>query len=71
MLRSYLCDYADAYIYVKGTIAISGDAGPPAGRTEAQLTSARQADEINKGVTFTNCAPSTKCISRIKKYRNR
>ena len=50
MLRSYLCDYADAYIYVKGTIKISGDAGSPAGRTEAQLISARQADERNKGV---------------------
>ena len=37
MLRSNLCDYADAYIHVKGTITITGDAGLPAGRTEAQL----------------------------------
>ena len=42
MLRSNLCDYADAYILVKGTITIR-----------------------NKGVTFKNCAPFTKCISRI------
>ena len=26
---------------------------------------ARQADERDKGVTFKNCAPFTKCISRI------
>ena len=28
MLRSYLCDYADAYVLVKGTITITGNAGP-------------------------------------------
>ena len=36
MLRSNLCDYADAYIFVKGTITITG-AGDAA--------AARQADE--------------------------
>ena len=56
MLRSSLCDYADSYILVKGTITITG-----AGDDVA----ARQADERNKGVTFKNCAPFTKCISRI------
>ena len=56
MLRSNLCDYADSYILVKGTITITG-AGDDA--------AARQADERNKGVTFKNCAPFTKCISRI------
>ena len=56
MLRSNLCDYADAYILVKGTITITG-----AGNDAA----ARQADERNKGVIFKNCAPFTKCISRI------
>ena len=65
MLRSNLCDYADAYIHVKATITITGDAGPAAGRTEVQLLAARQADERGKGVTFKNCAPFTKCISRI------
>ena len=29
MLRSNLCDYADAYILVKGTTTITGNAGPP------------------------------------------
>ena len=56
MLRSNLCDYADSYILVKGTITITG-AGDNAGE--------RQADEGDKGVTFKNCAPFTKCISRI------
>ena len=56
MLRSNLCDYADSYILVKGTITITG-AGANA--------DARQADERDKGVTFKNCAPFTKCISRI------
>ena len=56
MLRSNLCDYADAYILVKGTITITG-----AGDDDA----AKQLDERNKGVIFKICAPFTKCISRI------
>ena len=56
MLRSNLCDYADAYILVKGTITITG-----AGNDDA----AKRLDERNKGVIFKNCAPFTKCISRI------
>ena len=56
MLKSDLCDYADAYIFVKGTITITG-----VGNDDA----ARQADERDKGVIFKTCAPFTKCISRI------
>ena len=56
MLKSNLCDYVDAYIFAKGRITITG-AGDDA--------AARQLDEKNKGVTFKNCAPFTKCISRI------
>ena len=56
MLRSNLCDYADAYILVKGTITITGT-----GATAAS----RQGDERDKGVTFKNCAPFIDCISRI------
>ena len=56
MLKSNLCDYADAYILVKGKITITG-----AGAAAAT----RLADEREKGVTFKNCAPFTKCISRI------
>ena len=56
MLRSNLCDYADAYILVNGRITITG-----AGDDGV----ARRADESDKGVTLKNCAPFTKCISRI------
>ena len=56
MLRSSLCDYADAYILVKGTITITG-AGDDA--------AARRADERNKGVIFKNYASFIKCISKI------
>ena len=51
MLRSSICDYADAYILVKGIITITG-----AGIDIA----ARREDERNKGVMFKNCAPFTK-----------
>ena len=56
MLRSNLCDYADAYIFVKGTITTTGAEDDDA---------AKQLDERNKGVIFKNGAPFTKCISRI------
>ena len=56
MLRSNLCDYADAYTLVNGTITITGD-GDDYG--------AKRADERDKGIIFKNCAPFTKCISRI------
>ena len=56
ILRSNSCDYTDAYILVNGTITITG-AGDDA--------AARQADERDKDVIFKNCAPFTKCISRI------
>ena len=53
MLKSSLCDYADAYILVKWIITITG-AGDDA--------AARRADERNNGVIFKNCVPFTKCI---------
>ena len=55
MLKSDLCDYADAYIFVKGTITITG-----AGDDDA----ARQLDERKKSVIYKNCASFTKSISR-------
>ena len=45
-----------AYILVKGKIAITGAADDAA---------TRQADGINKGVAFKDCAPFTNCISEI------
>ena len=56
MLRSNLYDYADAYILVKETITITGTVDDDA---------AKRLDERNKGVIYKNCAPFTKCISRI------
>ena len=56
MLRSNLYDHADAYIFVKGTITITG---------VGDNDNARQADERDKGVIFKNCAPFVKCINRI------
>ena len=56
MLRSNLCGYGDSYILVKGTITITGAVDDAA---------ARQADERDKGITFKNCSPFTKCISRV------
>ena len=56
MLKSSLCDYSDAYIFVKGKITII--------RRRADAA-ARHADERDKGVAFKNCAPFTNCISEI------
>ena len=56
MLRSNLCDYADVYILLKGTMTITG-----AGNDDA----AKRLDERNKGIIFKNCAPFIKYISRI------
>ena len=54
MLKSSLCDYSDAYILVKGTISVNNTPAQGAG-----------ANNINKKVTFKNCAPFTNCISEI------
>ena len=55
-LRCTLCDYAAAYILLKGTITITG-------ATDDDPT--KRLDERNKGVIFKNCAPFSKCIRRI------
>ena len=56
MIWSNLCDYSDAYLPVSGTITITG--------AEADDT-AKQTNEINKGVIFKNCASFTGCVSEI------
>ena len=56
MLKSSLCDYCDAYIFVKEKIKITGRGADAA---------ARQADERGKGVEFKNCALFTNSISEI------
>ena len=52
MLRSSLCEYSDAYILVKGTIAAG----------EQTVTTP---NNVNKNVIFKNCATFVNCISRI------
>ena len=50
MLKSNFCDYSDAYIFVSGTITITGAEDNDA---------AKRADQRNKGVIFKNCTPLT------------
>ena len=54
MLISSLCDYSDAYILVKGNIAVNNT-----------VVGAAAANNTNKNVIFKNCAPFTNCISKI------
>ena len=54
MLKSSLCDYSDAYVLAKGTIAVSNTAAASA-----------DANNTNKKVLFKNCVPFTNCISEI------
>ena len=56
MLRSSLCEYSDAYILVKGTIAAG----------EQTVTTP---NNVNKNVIFKNCATFVNCISRINKVQ--
>ena len=50
MLRTSLCDYSDTYIFINGTITITG-----ARHNDA----VRLLDEKNKGVILKNSAPFT------------
>ena len=50
MLRSYLCDYSDVYIGVKGRITVEGT---------------NDANKRNKKLTFKNNAPFRSCISKV------
>ena len=54
MLKSSLCDYSDAYIFVKGTNAVNN--------TDAEDA---DANNTNKKVVFNNCAPFTNCVTEI------
>ena len=54
MLKSSLCDYSDAYIFVKGTISVNNTAAQGAA-----------ANNTNKKVISKNCTPFTSCISEI------
>ena len=54
MLRSSLCDYSDAYIFVKRNITVNNTAAEGAAATST-----------NKKVIFKNCARFTNCVSKI------
>ena len=54
MINSNLCDYDDAYIHVKATIAVPNT-----------VVALAPVNNTNKKVTFKNCAPFTNCISEI------
>ena len=50
MLRSYLCDYNDAYIVVKGVVTVEG---------------AINRNKKTRPLAFKNNAPFISCISKI------
>ena len=54
MLKSSLCDYAGAYILVKGTIKVADTAAAGVAT-----------NNTNKKVIFKNCAAFTNCVSEI------
>ena len=54
MLRSSLCDYSDAYMFVKGSITVSNTAADGAA-----------VNNTNKKVIFKNCVPFTNCKRKI------
>ena len=54
IIRSNLCDYSDAYIFVKRTTTIWNTAA-----------SGIAANNTEKKVIFKNCAPFTECITEI------
>ena len=53
MLRCSLCDYSDAYRFVKGNITVNNTAAAGA-----------DANNTNKKVISKNCAPFTSCKSK-------
>ena len=59
MLRSVLCDYSDAYILAKENISVNNTAAADA-----------DANNTNKKVICTHCAPFTDCISKINNTNN-
>ena len=56
MLKSNLCDKSDAYIILKGTVTIPGQAAD---------APAHEVDRAKKQIIFKDCAPFTDCMSEI------
>ena len=60
MLKSRICDYGNAYIFVKGAITAFG-----VGAMAARKASNRQNNISNKQAIFKNFPPFTDCINKI------
>ena len=58
MTRSSLCDYSDALIYVKGTIAIPNT-----------VAAGTATNNVNKKVIFKNWVPFANCIGEINNIK--
>ena len=54
MIRSSLCNFSDAYIFVKGAITVPNTAAAGA-----------SVNNTNKKLIFKNCAPFTDCITEV------
>ena len=54
LIRSNLCDYSDAYIFVKGTITVPNT-----------VAAGAAVNNTNKKVIAKNCTPFTSCITEI------
>ena len=54
IIRSNLCDYSNAYIHVKATIAVLNTAAAVA-----------SVNDTNKNIIFKNCTPFTNCTSEM------
>ena len=73
MLRSDLCDFSDAYIFVKGNITVTkkiftADVIDAPNNTEANVTATNTANNNpfgDKKLVFKNNAPFISCISKI------
>ena len=59
MLNSSLCDYNDEYIFVKGTITITGG-------SKNATDPDKQSDKRNEGVIFKICSPYVSEISNTR-----
>ena len=59
MLKSSLCDYSDAYIFVKRTTSVNNTA------VAAAAAAAAAVNNDDKKIISKNCAPFTNCISEI------
>ena len=61
----WLCDYSDAYILVKGNIAVTRAIAVPAGSSAGIQPKRKQPLTAALQVAFKNCTPFEKCSTEI------